>query len=378
MPRRPESPPAGTRYRAAPAFRVVPLGQLPDEEARRLAPLAEDSEFGGVLVPRRGTPRLTRALSRAAADLFRSRTRPGTIEPARAGGSDALARLVLDGVLEVEVDGAFATGAAAHGVYFDGLPLEGRSRLARLSLDAVRHGEALGLPDPRVLHRRLYQFHARPVSPGWRRRLGTESAVAAFLGVRRGSGRGLGHAVERGWHYWRRSGSGAGKRAPAYKLYISPAVEGLPEALAGTIDLLRRNPGPVAVKVGRDLPGLLRADKLVAYFRDRATLLEAAAALGRSLAGMPAHGVPFTADLGGDGLLSWAADPPADAAVFDWVGDGSWRAWVTARLASSLTLATSASAAVPGWLFAVDRLSLDGVDPATWEPAPAVWAAGSA
>jgi hypothetical protein len=84
-------------------------------------------------------------------------------------------------------------------------------------------------------------------------------------------------------------------------------------------------------------------------------------ALGRSLRGCPAQGVPTTAETGGDGLLSWGVDPPAgDAAA-------SWRSWVTKRLADSL-IARRATPCVDRVGAALADLRLAGVDPDRWLP----------
>jgi hypothetical protein len=261
-------------------------------------------------------------------------------------------------------------------VYFDGPPTQPTGRLAALSYDAFRYAESLGVDDARVLRHRLYRYNSRPVSPEWRRRLPADSAVSRFLRGGRAE-RGLVHAPERGWHYWRSSRTAA-RATPAFKLYVSPGIDDVPAALAATLAALGRIRGMVAVKVGRDVHALMRADKLVAYFRDSEALRQAAAELGTALGGMLAHGVPFTADLAGGGLLSWATDPPAETISLDWAGDGSWRVWIASRLASSLALAASEpDGSAPGWLFAVDRLSLDGVDLATWAPSPGVWGGGA-
>ena len=366
------------RYRAAQRYQFVSPDELPPWVAPHFAACRDDPEFGGALLPTGREGDALRALTRAAGDLFRSLARPREVDPAAAGGPEALARLVLDGVLEVEHEGAFVARVGAHRAYFDGLPPTPRaSRLAALSDDAVRYAESLGVHDVRVLRQRLYRYHTRPASPAWRRRLAGDGAVARFLRIGRGQRRGLTHTLDAGWLYWRPA-RGVGRAAPAYKLYVSPGIDDAPAALDATLAVLSRTRGMVAVKVGRDVHALLRPDKLVAYFRDRDALRAATGELAAALRGMPAHGVPFTSDVGGDGLLSWAADPPADTISIDWVGDGSWRAWIAGRLASSLALAASEPGGdAPGWLFALDRLSLDGVDLATWAPTAGAWDSGA-
>jgi hypothetical protein len=348
--------------------------ELPSALAARLPSIGAASDSTEVLVPRRG-PGAARALTAAAADLFRSLARPRRLDPAEVGGPDTIARFVLDGILEIEHAGGFVSGPGAHGCYFDGVPPRADTRLARLSQEAVRQAASLGLGGA-ALQRRLYQYNTAPITPTWRRRLGTARAAARFLRSVDRPPRGLVHRAEPAWHYWRRARRMKPSAAPTLKLYVSPGLERLPDALQATLALLRDADGRMAaVKVGADLSGLLRSDKLVAYFTDLDALDHAASALNTKLGGMAPQGVPFTADRGGDGLISSAVDPPADVVSLDWTGDASWRAWVAGRLASSLTLTHAQPAPVPDWVFAIDRLCLDGVDACNWAGSPAAWAA---
>jgi hypothetical protein len=95
------------------------------------------------------------------------------------------------------------------------------------------------------------------------------------------------------------------------------------------------------------------------------------------LAGVAAQGVPFTSEIGGDGLLSWGMDPPQTAAR-SWNGRLSWRLWLTHRLARALISACRSpeSSTAEPWRFALERLRLEGVDTATWTPAASLWSEG--
>jgi hypothetical protein len=119
--------------------------------------------------------------------------------------------------------------------------------------------------------------------------------------------------------------------------------------------------------------GLLRPDKLVAYFTDQETLMSVADRLGERLRGMTAHGVPFTAAIDGDGLLSWGVDPPAAARPLSWQPQQSWRSWISLALAGALLEARQGGADVPPARFAVQRLGLEGVDTERWAPSPTLW-----
>ena len=94
--------------------------------------------------------------------------------------------------------------------------------------------------------------------------------------------------------------------------------------------------------------------------------------LGKELDGCPAHGVPFTAEISGEGLLSWGVDPPESKQMLSWQPQESWRLWLTNRLANALLTArraNSASGPEP-WRYALERLGLEGIDTESWTPAP--------
>jgi len=90
----------------------------------------------------------------------------------------------------------------------------------------------------------------------------------------------------------------------------------------------------------------------------------------------PAHGVPFTAALDDEGLLSWGVDPPASVQLLEWQPRESWRLWLTNRLANALLTAKRAPATATQrspWQYALDRVRLEGIDIDTWTPSADVW-----
>ncbi|MGH7248249.1 MAG: hypothetical protein ACREH9_09110, partial [Pseudomonadota bacterium] len=115
--------------------------------------------------------------------------------------------------------------------------------------------------------------------------------------------------------------------------------------------------------------GLLRPDKLVVYFWSFDSLQETARQILTRLGSCPAHGVPFTAGITDDGLLSWGFDPPPDKGALAWRERESWRLWITNRLATALLSARkTAAGGIEPWQFALDRLRLENIDTATWAP----------
>ena len=229
-----------------------------------------------------------------------------------------------------------------------------------------------GLAEPAALARWLYRFGTVPRGADLDRDFGPDDDPMAVIGMTVG-----GRARRRiepsfeatslpGWYSFARRGAPALVSA-ACKLYVSPR----PEALAAAFPILAEafvRAGVRSFKVGRGVEGLLRPDKIIAYFDDHADLAAVARALCRRLTRCPAQGVPFTTQIDGSGLLSLGVDPPlGDAAT-------SWRAWVTRRLAASL--AASRGALVESRVAeALAEIRAAGVDPESWTPAASAFGA---
>ncbi|HEV2854963.1 MAG TPA: hypothetical protein VHC97_19380 [Thermoanaerobaculia bacterium] len=381
-------------FRANPRYEIVLFDRLSPGEREALAELRKDPAFYGVLRPR--DPREmsaglgAKSVDRDTALLFLTLREPGPLpgyvaEMLGASAPRTVARLVADGVLEIREGEDFVSGAAALALVGEERGAESGGRLAVLSREALRYAQALAVDDPVVLSWRIYGFNRRPLTPGWKRRLPSAEAVERHLGIETG-GRNR-QALDRSWRpgkraefwlSWRARLDGRGGRAETpgregavYKLYVSPSPEALEEGfgeILGALSVSRAQ----QFKVGADAAGLLRPDKIVAYFPDFDRLSEAAGRLSERLAGLPAHGVPFTAEIAGGGLLSWGADPPASEQSPFLGGWESWRLWLTNRLAVALLAARTEGRAEP-WRFALDRVRLEGVDTETWTPGALLW-----
>lgn len=376
---------ASARLRANPANELVSFERLTDAEAALLSDAVGAAGAYGVLRSRDGHPPY-RSVDEDTALLLYTLATPGplpTYARAKLGASAsrALADLVLAGVLEVEHEGRFVSGPAAHAACFvagDGdAPAAGRT--AELSREAVRHGQHLALGDADRLALRLYLYNRAPLTPAWQERLPGPEAVLAHLGagdapLRTRLDRRWALTTSDAWLSWttRRPANGTPRDDRTHKLYLSPTLDALPQVFAAWVeaaDALRA----FSFKLGRDAQGLLRPDKFVAYFTRFDDLAEAARALEGPLAGCPAQGVPFTAGITPDGLLSWGVDPPA-AAVEE---RESWRLWVAGCLARALVEAArepDGTRRPEAWRYALDRVRLEGVDPDTWRPSDTLWA----
>lgn len=366
-------------FRASPDYELVSFERLAPGEQARLSALREDPDLYGVLKPRGGSARSLQSVGQDTALLLLTLQSPGPL-PAyvhhRFGPdcAEAVARLVLAGVLELRVGEAFVGGADAHAVLQDEALADPGGPVARLSLEALRYGQALGELPAQELALRLYLYNTAPFSPGQARALPDARATEAYLGLGPGgrARRWLDEAWApvggrtSPWWSWRHHEAGRlpGPGQRTWKLYVSPRLEALPEAFETTVRVFTETSTPL-FKVGAGVRDLLRPDKLVAYFPDRQAVEAVGARLSRELAGLPAQGVPFTADVGDGGLVSLGADPPEEPGAVPWLRGESWRLHVVHRLAAALLLGRGS---VAPWRFALDRVWLDGIDPTRWLP----------
>jgi hypothetical protein len=278
-----------------------------------------------------------------------------------------IGRMVLDGILEIEVSGAMLSGPAALELVVDErAPAKSEGVLAALSRRALHYAERLDTLKPAALSARLYAYNHIPASARWRRLLRDESAVEAHLGIRGGY---PARMSAHGWIVWQSPRFARyPNEAATYKLYVSPACIELRAAFAATAQAVSRS-ASFCWKAGGTVYGLLRPDKIVIYFQELDDVRETAAYLAEQLEGCPAQGVPFTAELGAGALLSWGVDPPAEEESVPWLERESWRLRVCNRLAAALALAkTSQATGVSPSRFAVERLRLEGIDTDTWSP----------
>jgi len=117
----------------------------------------------------------------------------------------------------------------------------------------------------------------------------------------------------------------ARRRSGRYKLYISPAVGGFRHAVFAT---LGASGECATLKFARTYGGTLRPDKIVIYTDSLAHTRRVAASVLSAVGKVRAQGVPFTAEIGGAGLISWAMDPAStELRPFS-----SWRVWISHML----------------------------------------------
>jgi hypothetical protein len=378
-------------FRTSPAHELVLFDRLDAQAREALADLAREPGFYGIVRPRGGQVSASlRSVDRETALLLLTMREPGQL-PAYARQADptgdAVRRLVLEGVLEVRRGTSFVTGPdAADTPLFAGRVGShlSSSRLGRLSWDAIAYGAALDVDDRDALAMRLYTYNRLPLSDTHAARFPDAATIlATAIDDARLRDGGWAVTTSSGGHWINcsrqagqsraRPGAPPGQEA-MYKLYVSPMVDGLSEAFGALLEALEAHGGR-QFKIAGTAAGLLRPDKLVAYFDDIEHLRAVADRLGERRAGQPPHGVPFTAAIDAEGLLSWGVDPPAAARPLSWMPQQSWRSWIASTAAGALLEVKRHPGAVPPAEFVRARLLLDDVDPDRWAPTQRLWRA---
>jgi hypothetical protein len=393
-----------SRFRSSPTLDLKQLDELPPEQQAAFRELQSDSDFYGLLVPRVAGAASIKSVGQQTAHLFSSLATPSRLfeldDPAYR---EDIIDLVLDGILEIEIGGAFCGGADAFRIVASQLPdaIE-RGRIATLSREALQHAEDLATRDTALLASALYSYNRIPRTRAWNARFPDAAGVLRAIGAEDTLKR---HWIRSenppAWIAWRSIHPVPQPRSPiTHKLYVSPLPEHVADAFQALVRVLAEIPG-TQMKIGMDAAGLLRPDKIVAYFGSREDLDAAARALAGELKGCPAHGVPFTAGFLGssgprgegtedprtrepeepafhDGLLSWGIDPPDSERPLSWLDRESWRLWIAKSLATALALAKGAQKppaerVVEPWRFAVERVRRHGVDVDTWTPSDTLW-----
>jgi hypothetical protein len=366
------------RLLANPRFHLIPFDRCDERHQSLLATLSTDPNFYGVLVPPVTSSAPMKSMSRDAALLFMSLREPACAPHLMSSlfGNDVqkyLRELILDGVLEIEHGDSFVSGASAAPLVTEGVSGIPSSRVAQLSADAIAYIASVDEVSSNEAAIKLYMYNRLPCTPSMQRRFADEAAVLTYLAgqtsvLRSMEEHWICETAQEAWLVWHRPGPSDRLH---FKLFISPDIAGLPEVFQVAVDRLRQV-GCSHFKIGRTAFGLLRPDKFVAYFENLEQLLEAAESISASISGITAHGVPFTAAIDAEGLVSWGMDPPKFDQVMPLQEHQSWRQWLTGRIAV-YALAAREDAAENILDFVLRRVRLDRVDPLTWSPNLAIW-----
>src|SRR5204863_93259 len=128
-----------------------------------------------------------KSVGRQTAQLFASLDEPSRLDASLM--SDAPYRediidLILDGILEIEIGGAFCSGADAFRIVASELPdAIDRGRIGRLSREALQHAEDLSTRDAAAITNALYLYHRMPRTRAWESRCPDRDAVLRASGA---------------------------------------------------------------------------------------------------------------------------------------------------------------------------------------------------
>ena len=387
-------------FRLNPAFALVSWRDLSEDQRARLRLALPESENVAIVHAPREAFRPIKALSEDLAWLI-AELAPGRALSASLGPAwwrsvpelrAILLELVLDGILEVRVDGRFTSGVAAlrsllpeeSAPAFDAPTVEETATQA-LSREAIQSALVSPRKDPLAVAILLYVFNRIPWSRSWRRRVSDDRALLRLLDLRDdGSWDGMPRGVvrrmastrsgptqeafHRYWFLWRLSRTPIPRGRSVIKVYFSP----YPNALTEVFRAVRRSApeaGALSMKVARALPGILRPDKLIVYFADPAPALIFARGIASTLKPIAGQGTPFTYQVDpASALVSLGVDPPRVSAPAS-----SWRLFLTTKLSLAVLDARRTGTAKPLEQIRA-YLAFLGVDSRTWRPLRGDWA----
>ena len=376
------------KFRANVNYDLVMFENLPKKKQMELASLKHDPNFYAVLCPKKNGLTM-KAIDYDTARLFLKMRKGGRLPDYIYKIDDfvqnkTIIHLVLDNLLEIESPKGYVSGIEAYSIFYNDENRSFRNNkniVTNLSVNALKYGQNLNLYNPIELSKRLYFYNRIPVSSIWKKELSTKEKVASYLGINvNGSSRTLLNEYwkmteipsNQGWFFFYANNQRKTQNSlTTYKLYINPHPKYIGKVFFDIIRIFTKNNISI-FKVGNNIHGILRPDKMVAYFSSFNDLEFVSRQLNDVLGELPTHAVPFTALLDKQGLLSWGMDPPHNSKLLSWEGP-SWRRWLTNRLASSLIQASNTSCNVEPWEFALQRIKLDGVHPLSWIPDPTVW-----
>lgn len=372
-------------FRSNASYALIELSNFNRSEQKALAGLSADKDVYGVFKPLASGEQLNYKVAyKDVALLFYFLQQPSQIPAYLKNTFDddintTLAKLVLDGILEIRTAKGFVSGAASQEMIYKTRSTQHStdlSHIAQLSYNAIRYGLELDYLDSKNISTRLYCYNTAPRSFEEDYQLNTVNEVEEYLRV--GNKSKFGRLLEKNWHYqpatesypwlnWTRNSSAKtdSENNSTYKIYISPPIGYLPEVFENSVKILTSTKA-FSFKTGSNLKGLLRPDKYVVYFNSYDDLLEAAAKLVSQLKGMRAQGVPFTGQLDDSGLISWGVDPPGNDVLQNLEG-ASWRATVIAKITAAILQTKSESLAENASVdFIINKISLEGIDPFAW------------
>ena len=335
-------------FRAGQHCQLMEWQQLPQQTKELLSALQNDTEIYGVFMPKQQQGATLKVAYRETAMLYlhlqQAETLPHyfTVAPAQQK-NETIARLILDGIIEIKWEGKFVSDTAATAAIFGGFVFDETAppnHLSALSMQAIHHVWQLPYNDVPTIAAKLYAFNTVLWDAGMKETFMQKNSIKQFLfpGIDIAAGEWPGNgwmfsagSEKKGWLSWMRPIKQEDDFTRTYKLYISPLMEDMPAVIEKAIPVINTSKA-ISFKTGSNLHGQLRPDKMIVYFTNMKDLMETFQLFKKELHGFAVQGVPFTSQLDDTGLLSYGIDPPAEE-VLEQTEGGSWRTTVTDRLA---------------------------------------------
>jgi hypothetical protein len=376
--------------RSCPAYKLVPIRNLPLGVRKRLGIPVRKSPYRWVLLGDRGARLPVKTVSAPVAEILSALATPKSPLAIPGAKPDPEYRLFLlkqifDGVLEVRTRGKFISGPAALLALSRVLPEQDPpDELGRLSDRAIQLAYSSALEDPLELAAWLYEFNRLPLTRRWSDRFSEEGKILEYLGcdpqgVWKGMDRRLRpQSSNKSWYSWDIQGSLEKRLASdrgLSKIYVSPIPDHVPEVLRIIVDRVSAG-SLLGFKVAKGRDGLLRPDKIVAYFAAPDGAATFTADLARRTRPLKSHGVPFTCQVGNSAMLSSGFDPPVDEGASPLGRGESWRAWIANRIANAIVIVRKTAPRRPLPLIRV-ALEASGIDPLRWRPLADHWYEGA-
>jgi hypothetical protein len=387
-------------FRLNPLFNFTRTEDLTEEQRARLKNVLKTGEFTGFLHAPRECRLSVKAVNQELAAFLQNLSEPRRLsdvferfgEGTEKEKEDFVIQLVLDSVLEVKVGEEFISGVRAvdkalmpttHPAYRTRRGGE-KNFIQVLSDRSLRFAIDSAHTEPRDLSILLYNFNRIPVNRRWKRRIADEGKLLCYLDLEAdGSWPGMPDWVkprqvdadsngesslfDRYWRSWTLMGPRPAADMPTYKVYFSPHPQELPDVFR-TVREAATHSDAHAMKTGRTLSAILRADKLIVYFPRYKQAAEFARKMARETASFKHQGIPFSCQIDPDNpLVSMGVDPPRSH------GDShSWRLYITNKAALAIQGARRDHADDPlGYIRRYMRMI--GVDSENWRPLSDDW-----
>lgn len=337
------------RFRAGGSYELVEWNQLEDDERSMLLDVTNAGEIYGIFKPVSSNNGLMQKIAWKEQSLIFLHCKSYHLLPnyvlSQPYGryENIVAGMLIDHVLEIEYGGNFISGSGANAMIFGNdwlIDNKLSNKLSILSANAIRYSCYLSSETAKSLGNKLYTFNAIPRDRNNKQYLSDSNSINAFLYS------GFEHSemlaknwflnkARKYWFSWSRaellSGEDLIETVDTYKLYLSPMPGAIPAFFNIAVPVLTKS-NATAFKIGQTIDGLLRPDKMIAYFNNREDLFSAAKELEVLSKDIPAHGVPFTTQLDENGLLSFGIDH----AFLKLKRGYSWRTWVTDVVAKTI------------------------------------------